>query len=485
MQNTAMLVFGLIVAAWIGKSVILEPEWLLQAAVLLLILIPGFILAATNSSKLIPYIIVVWLIGPEIRRVIDWAVLGSFSTITLLSLSPVLATSLLLVSLLRRDRKLLGREESVLKAFLVPFAYAGAVGLLLNKLAGFYGLLNYVAPLFIFVYMLLRRSDDEERSRWIRFYVTMGALLSIYAWLQFLYLPAWDKMWIEGARMVSLGVAEPMQFRAFSTLNANGSLSIFLVSAIMPAIINRRWRGPFGWVGILLMISALSITLVRASWIVLIIEIVFYILLASGASRFRMISIVGVLVVAGFLVFPHLPGGEDLSSRISTMGNLKEDASANARLLIVLNTIPDLLSHPLGSGFGGIGRSTLLNGGATEFSSLSSVDNGYLGILATFGVLGGVLVFRAFALQGMLIRRGPGGPLRTVGLIALIGLMASFFFGGELAKFQAVIFWLFTGLALGRTDPDALPENDITPGGGREERPSPQERAAAPERRTL
>ncbi|MDI4644160.1 O-antigen ligase family protein [Cohnella hashimotonis] len=451
-QKAAMLTIGLGVSAWIGKTVILRPEWLLQASILILILIPGFILAATNSSKLISYVILIWLVGPEIRRLMDWAVLGSYSTLTLLSLSPVLTTSLLALPLLRRDRATSRKELQALKAFMLPFIYAGAIGVLLNKLAGFYGVLNYFAPLFLFFYMMLRKSDDRERAAWIRFYVTMGSLLSIYAWFQYLYLPAWDKMWIEGAKMVSLGPADPMMFKAFSTLNANGAFSIFLVSAIMPAIINRKWRGPFGWAGILLMISALSITLVRASWIVLIIEIVLYVLLASGASRLRMISIVGVLVVAGFLVFPHLPGGDALSDRISTMGNLKEDASANARLLIVLNTIPDLISHPLGSGFGGIGRSTLLNGGSTDFSSLASVDNGYLGVFATFGLLGGVLVFRAMYLQGRLIHSSGTGPFRTLGLITLFGLLASFFFGGELATLQAVIFWLFTGLALGRIE---------------------------------
>ncbi|MDG0814421.1 hypothetical protein [Cohnella rhizosphaerae] len=309
LRNAAMLTIGLGVSAWIGKTVIFRPEWLLQASILFLILIPGFILAATNASKLIPYVILIWLVGPEIRRLTDWAILGSYSTLTLLSLSPVLATSLLALPLFRSEREPSRKELRLIKAYMLPFAYAGAVGLLLNKLAGFYGLLNYVAPLFLLFYMMLRKSDDGERAAWIRFYVTMGSLLSVYAWFQYLTLPAWDRMWIEGARMVSLGPAEPMQFKAFSTLNANGAFSIFLVSAIMPAIMNRKWRGPFGWAGILLMISALSITLVRASWIVLIIEIVFFILLASGASRLRMISIVGVLVVAGFLVFPHLPGG--------------------------------------------------------------------------------------------------------------------------------------------------------------------------------
>lgn len=449
-QKAAMLTIGLGVSAWIGKTVILRPEWLLQASILVMILIPGFILAATNSSKLIPYVILIWLVGPEIRRLMDWGLLGSYSSMTLLSLSPVLTTSLLALPLFRKERAPSRKELRLLRAYMLPFAYAGAVGLLLNKLAGIYGLLNYVAPLFLFFYMMLRKSDDGERAAWIRFYVTMGSLLSAYAWFQYLYLPAWDKMWIEGAKMVSMGTAEPLKFKAFSTLNANGAFSVFLVSAIMPAIINRKWRGPFGWAGILLMISALSITLVRASWIVLIIEIVFYALLATGAGRLRMISIVGVLVVAGFLVFPHLPGGEALSDRISTMGNLKEDASANARLLIVLNTIPDLISHPFGSGLGGIGRSTLLNGGSTGFSSLASVDNGYLGVFATFGLLGGALVFRAMFLQGLLIRGSGAGPLRTLGLIVLIGLLASFFFGGELAALQAVIFWLFTGLALGR-----------------------------------
>ncbi|MDG0814422.1 hypothetical protein [Cohnella rhizosphaerae] len=77
------------------------------------------------------------------------------------------------------------------------------------------------------------------------------------------------------------------------------------------------------------------------------------------------------------------------------------------------------------------------------------MDNGYLGVFATFGLLGGALVFRAMCLQGMLIRGSGDGPLRDLGLIALVGLLASFFFrrrardftGGDLLVIHGTGAW--------------------------------------------
>lgn len=447
LQNILLLIAAFPAAVWLGKFTISHPDLLLQFGIVLLVLLPGLVLVSIESPKLVAYVIFIWFIGPGIRRVADWMV-GYYSEQTLLSLLPVCTTSLLFLTFLRRPLSLDKPTARVLKAYLLPFVMASAIGLLVNKLAGIYGIANYMAPLLIAVYMAAKLPDERQKESWIRTFVTLAVLLSIYGWFQYLYLPPWDEMWMRGAQMVSLGPPEPMMFRIFSTVNSTGTFAVLLVAALIPSIMNRRWRGPFGWIGVALMVSALSLTLVRASWVTLVVGIVVYLLLASGVSRLRMILIVGTLTLIGTVVFPYLPGGANMADRLSTFSDLQNDNSANVRWGIVLHTIPELIKQPLGAGLGGIGKSTALNGGEGAFSSLGSVDNGYLGVFATFGLLGGYLFFRAVTLHWKyVLGTDRGSVYRALGLLTLVNLLVSFLFGGELAQFNALIYWLYTGMA--------------------------------------
>ncbi|MFD2328440.1 O-antigen ligase family protein [Cohnella sp. GCM10020058] len=447
LRTLALTMLGVLISIWLGRLVISHFEFMLQATIMFAVLLPGFILASSDSPRLIPYIVFVWVISPELRRLYDW-MNGHYSTLSILTLTPLLTTGLLIFTIFR-DKVVLAKPSALIfKAYLVPYIYAAGVGILLNKMAGIYGVGNYVLPLAILLYLLVKPPSEERKTRWIRSFVAMAVLLSVYAWIQYLLLPTWDRFWMEGARMASLGIPEPLSFRPFSTLNSTATLAIFLVSALVPAIISKSYRKPFGWLGIVLIISALSVTLVRASWVTLIVCLVAYVLLANGASRMRMLAAIVFLSCAAYFVFPYLPGGSSMADRVSSFGSLGEDTSANARIGIVLHTLPELAVHPFGAGFGGIGRSAMLDGGSA-FSGLGSVDNGYLGIFATFGLLGGVLFFRAVFKHWRLIAGGirSNGP-RVLGLLMIVNLFASFLFGGEINGIGAVIFWLFTGMAL-------------------------------------
>ncbi|WP_217594905.1 O-antigen ligase [Cohnella sp. GbtcB17] len=438
---------GVLISIGLGKFAISHGEMLVQATIMFAVLLPGFILASGDSPRLIPYIMLVWVVSPEIRRLYDW-MNGQYSTLSILTLTPLLATGLLVFAIFREKVVLAKPAARIFKAYLAPYIYAAGVGILLNKMAGIYGVGNYVLPLAILLYLLAKPPSEERKTGWIRSYVAMAVLLSAYAWIQYLVLPPWDRFWMEGASMASLGIPEPLSFRPFSTLNATATLAIFLVSALVPAIVSKAYRKPFGWPGIVLIISALSVTLVRGSWVTLIVCLVAYVLLASGASRFRMLAAIVFLSGAAYFVFPYLPGGASMADRVSTFGSLDEDTSANARIGIVLHTLPQLAVHPFGTGFGGIGRSAMLDGGST-FSGLGSVDNGYLGIFATFGLIGGVLFFRALYRHWKLIAGGiRTNGTRVLGLLMIVNLLASFLFGGEINGIGAVIFWLFTGMAL-------------------------------------
>lgn len=50
----------------------MNPTMSQQGAILLALVFPAFLLAILQSRLLIPYTLVVWAVGPEIRRIADW-----------------------------------------------------------------------------------------------------------------------------------------------------------------------------------------------------------------------------------------------------------------------------------------------------------------------------------------------------------------------------------------------------------------------------
>ncbi|MEM5591073.1 hypothetical protein AAHH67_03935 [Niallia circulans] len=99
---------------------------------------------------------------------------------------------------------------------------------------------NYVIPFLLFIYSAsLSKHEMKYRDIWISSLSTIAVFLSIYGWIQYFYLPEWDKLWMENVEMNSIGIAEPMNFRIFSTVNSPGPFALFLSIAIVPMIVEK------------------------------------------------------------------------------------------------------------------------------------------------------------------------------------------------------------------------------------------------------
>lgn len=440
---------------YFGKSAHFNRVLIIQLIVLLLFTLPAFLLATAKGIGILVYTSLIWVTAPEIRRLADWYI-GYYSPVSLISLLPLLVTGMLVIRLIQRGIPENKSIRSILLAFFIPFSYASALGLLLNRSAGLYSMLTAMAPLMILAYLITYPPSQEDKERFMRMYATVAVLVSIYGWIQYFYLPPWDLQWMQGARMVSLGKPEPMQFRVFSTLNSTGPLAVYLVSALIPMIVNRRWRGPFGLLGVLLVLSCLSTTLVRSAWITLIAGVLAYLLLSRGASRLKVMLTLSVITGAALLILPLMPHSEKLTDRVGTLGSLHEDNSFNARIRLALYAIPEILKQPLGMGYGSIGQSSSKLGNGSGFAGLGSVDNGYLGTFATYGLIGGLFFFRALWLYFRKIRqlRDPRGIYVPLALSTIFQLLVGFLFGGGLEGYSAVLFWIFTGFAFAKSEED-------------------------------
>lgn len=427
----------------------------LQFDLLICMILPAFVLAFTDSKFLIPYVIGMWAIGPEVRRVADWAE-GSFQPVTMLSLAPLLATSAFIIPILKRVRRINPRLRTALILLGATVIYGLVVGLAHNGLASIFDLASYVLPIFVLLYIVSRPTDASDRDFWIVSFTNLAIIVASYGWIQFLLAPAWDVFWMNHAPMASIGRPEPLKIRVFSTLNSPGPAGMFLAAALAPMFLERRWRGATGWVGVLLVASALAVTLVRSSWLMLMVTVIVYILLSSGKDRWRKTLTVASLGLTLFTLIPLLPGGSDISSRVQTFGDLKKDNSANARSEFATDFIPTLLSTPFGLGLGTVGLGSKIDNQG-QLGQYANFDNGFYAIFITFGLLGGMVVFASLWLLGKAARgTGRASTLSAYSRLAiatLVSVTCGLISGNMLTGIGGILTWLLIGTAFSASTP--------------------------------
>jgi hypothetical protein len=406
-------------------------------------------LAFFDSKWLVPYILGCWAFSPEIRRIIDWQRM-EYHSVTPLSLIPILATLSLLVPVILRSGKFSPKMIQALLFVSLSSMYAFLIGIAKNGSPAIYEAFNTLSPLLFIPYMAKRKFDSDERDFWISSLVTVGIVVSVYGWLQFLFAFPWDMLWmVKSGMSLSMGPPLPLGFRVFSTLNSTGTTSIFLVSAIAPACLNERWRTKMGWGGVVLMISVLAITQVRSSWLALLVCLFSYILLSTGKNKWQSIIGLAIMLIMCIAVMPLLPGGSAVTERLNTFQTMQNDNSARTRINIV--TSFSFMKSPFGDGMGSTGIGGKI--GATSTDQNGSFDNGWLALYLTYGIVGffALIIGLARVVQCIIERKQLhiDNSYINVGLSILI-MSACLLFGNQiLSGYGGIMAWFFASISLG------------------------------------
>lgn len=414
---------------------------------------PALLLARSDSNGLVPYIIAVWAFTPAIRRIYEWSY-QEYNSVSMLSILPLLVTTTLIIPMLNKPLKL----SPVLKGSLLCLSVALIYGLLVggwkNGVAGLFDLANYAVPLAIIPYEAVRRSSLEVRKRWIICFVNVAVIVAGYGILQFFIVPEWDAFWMNEVDMFSNGQPLPYEIRVFSTLNSPGPAAIFLSTALVAMLINRQWRGFAGWFGVLLVAFCLIVTLVRASWVTLVLALLLLIFLEQGKRKWG--SMLAILL-AGILMYSVLlavPGGDNLVNRFTTLGNLENDYSYNDRMQFMWNIVPMLVNQPFGTGLGSVGVGTKLENDG-QLGQFGNFDNGILALFLTFGIVGGLAFSRALWLLAKLLwppkLQEDSREARKYTILAfsvLIGAIAYLMFENRLVGVGGFVVWLIVASGL-------------------------------------
>jgi len=429
------LLIGLIVAvmyvlALAGAGALARPLFIILA-----LLSCGFYIQRRDPWKYLTLTFWFWTITPLVRRIIDLH--AGFDLLNVILGTPNLITIFMLKEILT-SRELLRLRESAIGLFLLlPILYGLGVNFVQGDIvAGMSSAADWVAPLLYYFYFLAnwRRIDEAEAP--FRMFITANAVvMSVYAIWQFLQPPAWDLAWALNSGM-DVGKPVALQMRIFGTLNSPGHLGLWLSTVLLLFL---HFRTKITLYIIPATVLALMVTLVRSAAG----SVVMGLVLAGLMGRAGIFKIFGSCLLAGVFVVAALsvlsPEASDkLFSRFSSVEDLGNDGSAQARAEIYARA-PDLLvANPFGVGIGGTGR-----GAVAQRVAPIVIDAGPLEIFVALGWVGGAIYTAGFVLvtlQAVLAARTSGSSAALALAVATVGGSAIIIFS-NITGFLAAVLW--------------------------------------------
>lgn len=412
-------------------------------------------LAHRDSRHLTTAIVAVWIFSRFVRRVVDWQT-GGYTSLTALSLLPMLATAALVIPLLPRWRYVQGRLRLPLGLMVIPVVVASVIGLVRYGPSAAPEAGGWLLPILFVPYLATRPMTDGERWSILRACVLLCAASALYGIYQFLFLPPWDALWlVESGMTSSMGQPEPLKMRVWGTLSSAGTAGAVWALALIAAFADRGWRPAVRAVAITLLTGGLMITLVRGGWVMAAVGVVCFIMFSRGRDGLKVAAVALLAGVILIFVTPHLPGGERIGDRLQTFQELDEDQSVNARISITTNLMSEIAAQPLGAGIG-FKTAGKISGDSV---GLVAVDNGYGDLFLTLGPLGGLAFLGGLLLIVGQLRVARQATLcmparrdgRLLAPLAMASIMAAgvmtvlvFSFAGN----SGIWIWLSTGLAL-------------------------------------
>jgi putative inorganic carbon (hco3(-)) transporter len=423
-----------------------------QIALLTLIVFPALILAFLHSTYLIPYNLLVWAVAPEIRRLADWSE-GVYHPVSLLSLAPLITSATVIIPAIfyihRMDRPI----TKVICYFAIALAYGSMIGLMKNGISTVYDLANYIIPMLLIPYCTVAAFKMKDMDLMLRSFSNISVLVAIYGLIQYMVVPPWDAFWMNHVEMISIGKPLPLQIRVFSSMNSPGPTAQFFAFSLVPMIFVSKWRGVLSWLGVILVIICLLTTLVRSAWLILIVMILCFVLTSASKMKWRLLIQIAALGAVLYVAVPHLPGAQGLVQRMQTLSNIQGDHSYNERLDLFHTMLPMVLHSPLGSGIGALGQATKLENDGT-LGVYGVMDNGFIAIFFTFGIVGGFLYFRALWLLAKqifkrMLEDRVWNLYTRLSFSAFAGAIASLSTDNGFPGLRGFLIWFLVGLGIG------------------------------------
>jgi hypothetical protein len=400
-----------------------------------------------------------WLLAPFLRRVLDNSI-GPVSPDPL-SLLPFLGTALLAAIELRRTH-LDQRARTILTLGTIGFLIGAPLGLVADPTAAAFAIFAYGTGLSAFILGWGDGQLADGTGTLQKIVMWVLPVLALYGLGQYFFsLTSWDAHWVATTSLNSLGSPQEGHVRIFSTLNAPYTFAALLGTGLLLGLAQRRRAGLAPLITTLLVV-ALALTFMRSVWLGTVIGLIVFAAAARGRAAGRIVVIVGVCLFALIVVGNSNPTTKAFTERVTSLGDVEKDRSAQERLETTNQLFPVALRQPLGEGAGQAGMASELAGGTEANSRIATVDDGYLSLMFQDGPFGFLLVVTALILSvGSAIRavgsatkeeRQPRAALLATLIMLLVALAA----GDILFGLPGVILWYACGTAVAWASKSAL-----------------------------
>ena len=251
-----------------------------------------------------------------------------------------------------------------------------------------------------------------------------------YGIFQFLVAPEWDRIWLKGIELTSMGNPEPLGIRVWSTMNAPGPFATFMTAGLLLLF---SYQSPIKIFASATGYLAFLLTLARSAWVAWLVGLFAF---ATNLDSKRQLKLLQIIAVTAVLIIPLTtiePFSEEISSRFDTFTSLEDDNSLQARQRTYGSVFSRALLSFLGSGISGkVYDSTILT---------ALIHLGWIGSI--FYMSG--LLFLAYAIFSQ--AKGISDPFFLSARAIFLSIFIKIPFGFVIVELNGVLMWSFLAIA--------------------------------------
>jgi hypothetical protein len=383
-----------------------------------------------------------------IRRIIDQQ--SGFVTPGRWGITAMLVASISCITLFQNAPKIYSKGGFPFILSTIGVLYAFVIGALskspnLQYLVGFF---EWLGPIAFGFYLFLNWHNYPTFRQVIeRCFVWGVFVMGSYGIIQYCFVPAWDRFYVDFIRASSFGSPSPFAIRVFSTLGSPQAFGTVMMAGVLLLFGSQgSLRFPASGVGYL----SFLLSMARSAWLGWLAGVVTFFPFLK--PRLQMRFVLTILVMAT-LVVPIVslePFSEAINQRLESLSNTSEDTSLQERTEgyeILLNLA---FSEVIGQGLGsGSPRQEI--GRAAVATALGGSDSGILPLLFSFGWVGaipyagGILLILLQLFQGKDIG---GDSFSSAARAIALGTFAQVGLNNIFPDAFGLVLWGFLGIGL-------------------------------------
>jgi hypothetical protein len=395
-----------------------------------------------------------WFITPFLGRMADFQ--GGWTPASAVELAPYVTAGISGLPLLANLRLFGNRKTLPYVCAFVAILYGLIFGLtylpLFNVLRA---LLNWLVPVIFGLFIYHNRQLYPQFRQVIEKSFLYGLLvLGAYGIYQFFVLPDWDRMWMLNVQMNSFGGVDPMQIRAFSTMNAP---AIFAAAMACGLLLLFNLQGKLRLLSAACGFIGLILTLSRASWLSVAAGSIYLMFWLGMRARVRL-AIAAVACIVFLLGIAQIPAVKEIVwERFQTFTQPGQDVSFSARTEGHAQALLDIAQEPWGEG---IGSTDTLHNTEGDDDIIGPHDSTLLEFLYSLGWIGTFIYGTGLCMLAFtLLRTGRGDSFVLSSKAILVGFLVQCMLNSVMLGVLGFMVWTFASMSLAQAEmADSLAE---------------------------